>query len=103
MAELRRRQGFARSYGIEDTHLLTPDEAAERIPLLDPNAILGAYLVPSDGIAKAVRIVTALAGKAAARGVDVRGRRDASPGSTSATAACTAWRPTADGSSASAC
>ncbi len=73
MAELRRRQGFARSYGIADTHLLSPDEAAERIPLLDPNAILGAYLVPSDGIAKAVRIVTALAGKAGARGVTFEG------------------------------
>ena len=73
MAELRRRQGFARSYGIADTHLLSPDEAAERIPLLDPNAILGAYLVPSDGIAKAVRIVTALAGKASARGVTFEG------------------------------
>jgi glycine/D-amino acid oxidase-like deaminating enzyme len=73
MAELRRRQGFARSYGIADTHLLSPDEAAERIPLLDPSAILGAYLVPSDGIAKAVLIVTALAGKAAARGVSFEG------------------------------
>ena len=76
MAELRRRQGFARSYGIEDTSLLTPAETAERIPLLDPSAILGAYLVPSDGIAKAVRIVTALAAKASERGVGVRGRRD---------------------------
>ena len=73
MAELRRRQGFARSYGIADTHLLTPDETAERIPLLDPSAILGAYLVPSDGIAKAVRIVTALARKAAERGVAFEG------------------------------
>ena len=53
--------------------LLTPDETAERIPLLDPNAILGAYLVPSDGIAKAVRIVTALAAKASARGVAFEG------------------------------
>ena len=34
---------------------------------------------------------------------DVRGRRDGSPGSTSGTAACTAWRPTEARSSASAC
>ncbi len=73
MAELRRRQGFARSYGIDDTALLTPAETAERIPLLDPSAILGAYLVPSDGIAKAVRIVTALAAKASERGVAFEG------------------------------
>jgi dimethylglycine oxidase len=73
MAELRRRQGFARSYGIEDTSLLTPAQAAEMIPLLDPKAILGAYFVPSDGIAKAVRIVTALAGDASERGVVFEG------------------------------
>ena len=52
MQELRRRQGFARSYGIEGTELLTPAEAAERSPLLDPSTILGAYWVPSDGAGK---------------------------------------------------
>ena len=31
--ELKRRLGFARSYGIEGTELLTPEETAERIPL----------------------------------------------------------------------
>ena len=44
MAELQRRRGWARSYGIEDTELLTPEQTAERIPLLDPSTILGAYL-----------------------------------------------------------
>ena len=73
MAELKRRQGFSRSYGIEGTDLLTPAEAAEKIPLLDPRAILGAYFVPSDGIAKAVRVVTALAAKASVRGVTFDG------------------------------
>ena len=71
--ELKRRLGFARSYGIEGTELLTPAEAAERIPLLNPGHILGAYHVPSDGIAKAVRIVTALARKAEAKGVAFEG------------------------------
>ncbi len=71
--ELKRRQGFARSYGIEGTELLTPEEAAERLPLLNADHILGAYLVPSDGIAKAVRIVTALARKAEAKGVAFEG------------------------------
>jgi dimethylglycine oxidase len=73
MQELRRRQGFARSFGIGDTVLLTPREAAERVPLLDPDAILGAYLVPSDGIAQAVRLAEALARDAAARGVTFEG------------------------------
>ena len=36
IAELKRRQGFARSWGIEGTELLSPAECAERSPLLDP-------------------------------------------------------------------
>ena len=36
MQELKRRQGFARSYGLEGTELLSPAETAERSPLLDP-------------------------------------------------------------------
>ena len=73
MEELKRRQGFARSYGIDGTELLSPAQAAERSPLLNPDHILGAYWVPTDGIAKAVRIVTALARKAEARGVAFEG------------------------------
>jgi len=73
MEELKRRRGFARSYGIGDTQLLTASRAAEMIPLLDPSAILGAYFVPGDGIAKAVRIVTALAARAVDRGVTFEG------------------------------
>ena len=73
MAELHRRRGWARSYGIEDTELLTPDQTAERIPLLDPSTILGSYLVPSDGIANGVRIATALARRAGEKGVSFEG------------------------------
>jgi glycine cleavage system T protein len=73
MAELKRRLGFARSYGIDGAELLTPTEAADLVPLLERSAILGAYHVPSDGIAKAVGIVTALAGRAEARGVRFEG------------------------------
>jgi dimethylglycine oxidase len=74
LQELKRRIGYARSYGIDgDAELLTPAEAAERSPLLNPKAILGAYWVPSDGIAKAVRIVTALSAKAEAKGVRFEG------------------------------
>jgi len=73
MQELRRRQGFARSYGIEGTELLSPAEAADRSPLLDPSSILGAYWVPSDGAGKGVKIVEALARKAQAAGVGFKG------------------------------
>jgi dimethylglycine oxidase len=73
MAELKRRLGFARSYELEGARLIDPEETAELIPLLDPSAILGAYLVPSDGIANAVRAATAIARRAEARGVAFEG------------------------------
>jgi glycine cleavage system aminomethyltransferase T/glycine/D-amino acid oxidase-like deaminating enzyme len=71
--ELKRRQGYARAYGIEGTELLGPEETAERIPILDPGRILSAYLVPSDGIAKGVRVAAALGAKAEARGITFEG------------------------------
>jgi glycine cleavage system aminomethyltransferase T/glycine/D-amino acid oxidase-like deaminating enzyme len=71
--ELKRRQGFARSYGLEDTELLSPEETAERIPLLNAGHILGSYFVASDGVAKAVRIAAALARAAEAKGVTFEG------------------------------
>lgn len=71
--ELRRRLGWARSYGIEGGEIITAEQAAELVPLLDPAAILCAYHVPSDGIAKAVRIVAALARAAQAKGVAFEG------------------------------
>jgi dimethylglycine oxidase len=74
MQELRRRQGYARSYGIEGTALLTPAETADRSPLLDPSTILGAYWVPSDGAGKGVKIVEALARRSVqAGGVEFEG------------------------------
>jgi glycine cleavage system aminomethyltransferase T/glycine/D-amino acid oxidase-like deaminating enzyme len=73
MQELKRRRGFARAYGVEGTELLSPAETAERIPILDPNHILGSYFVPTDGIAKGVRIAAALAAEAEARGVGFEG------------------------------
>ena len=89
MEELKRRQGFARSYGIEDTELLTPAEAAERIPLLDPRAILGAL----PRAERRHREGRADRDGARARGGRARASRSRaaspSPGSTSATAACT--------------
>ena len=73
MRELKRLLGFARSYGLEGAELLTPAEAAAKVPLLDPSTILGAYHVPSDGIAKGVRIAAALARKAEEKGMAFEG------------------------------
>ncbi|MEX0983812.1 MAG: FAD-dependent oxidoreductase [Actinomycetota bacterium] len=73
LEDLKRRQGFARSYGIEGTDLLSPEETAERSPLLDPSTILGSYWVPSDGAGEGVGIVTALARRAESAGVTFEG------------------------------
>jgi glycine cleavage system aminomethyltransferase T/glycine/D-amino acid oxidase-like deaminating enzyme len=73
IAELKRRQGFARSWGIEGTELLSPAECAERSPLLDPSTVLGGYWVPSDGAGKGVKIVEALARRAQAAGIRFEG------------------------------
>jgi glycine cleavage system aminomethyltransferase T/glycine/D-amino acid oxidase-like deaminating enzyme len=71
--ELKRRRGYALANGIEGTELLSPEETAQRIPILDPGYILGAYLVPSDGIAKGVRVAAALGARAQAKGVSFEG------------------------------
>jgi glycine cleavage system aminomethyltransferase T/glycine/D-amino acid oxidase-like deaminating enzyme len=71
--ELKRRLGFARSYGIEGATLLSPEVVAERIPLVDPRHILGGYFVPSDGVARPVDVATALAGRAEAKGIGFEG------------------------------
>ncbi|MDJ0595992.1 MAG: FAD-dependent oxidoreductase [Pleurocapsa sp. MO_226.B13] len=59
--ELKRKLGWAKAWGLESASLLTPAQAKEKIPLLDESKILGAYCVPTDGIAKALRAAEALA------------------------------------------
>ncbi|MEX2274430.1 MAG: FAD-dependent oxidoreductase [Actinomycetota bacterium] len=71
--ELKRRLGFARSYGIEGAELLSPDETVAWLPLVDPSTIHGSLFVPSDGVAKAVRLAAAYARKAETAGVEFRG------------------------------
>src|SRR4051794_36887135 len=63
-AELDRRYGRARGYGLEAA-LLSPAEVQERIPLIDSDKIVGGLFVEQDGIAKAVRAAEAM-GRAAA-------------------------------------
>src|SRR3954470_10075020 len=69
-AELDRRYGRARGYGLQAA-LLSPAEVHERIPLIDPDRIVGGLLVERDGIAKAVRGAEAM-GRAAAASAGTR-------------------------------
>ncbi len=72
LAELHRRQGWATSWGIEGT-VLDPEECARLHPLVDESKILGGLYVPTDGLAKASRVVAALVRRAQARGAAFRG------------------------------
>ena len=71
-AELKRRHGLATSWGLA-SELITAEEVAERIPVLDPERIHGGYLVPSDGVARAVRACEAMANDAGRRGARFHG------------------------------
>ncbi|MEV5845446.1 FAD-dependent oxidoreductase [Streptomyces sp. NPDC051985] len=69
LAEIERRHGWLTSWGVP-SRLLTPEEAVEVHPLVDRERILGAFHIPSDGLAKALR-----AGEAQARRAIERGAR----------------------------
>jgi dimethylglycine oxidase len=71
LAELHRRQGWATSWGIEGT-VLEPKECVRIHPLVDESKILGGLYVPTDGLAKAPRVVVATVRRAKARGAVFR-------------------------------
>ena len=67
--------GSRASWGLE-SDLISPEECAEKIPLLDPDRIQGGFYVPSDGIAKAVRACEAMARLAGERGAKFYGETE---------------------------
>jgi glycine cleavage system aminomethyltransferase T/glycine/D-amino acid oxidase-like deaminating enzyme len=71
-ADLRRRHGYATSWGLEST-LLSPAECGALHPLLDTSAVLGGLHVPSDGLASALRAGEAQARRAITRGATFLG------------------------------
>ncbi|GAA1604597.1 FAD-dependent oxidoreductase [Actinoplanes couchii] len=69
LAELHRRFGFGRSWGVDAT-VVDPAGCVALFPLLDKTAVLGGLHVPEDGVIPAVRaaeIQAARAGSAGAR------------------------------------
>ncbi len=54
-ADLHRKLGWAKSWGVPGAALLTPEDAHEKMPFLDPSAIRGAFWSPTDGVARPVR------------------------------------------------
>jgi dimethylglycine oxidase len=71
LEDLKRKHGVATSWGV-DSRVLTREQCAEKLPLLDPARVCGGLFVPSDGIAKAVRACEAMSRLAIARGAEFR-------------------------------
>ncbi len=67
LQELWRRHGFSKAYDLE-THVLTPVEVQQVVPIIDPEVLKGGLHIPSDGDAKAWKAAGALAQKAIATG-----------------------------------
>jgi len=73
--DLKRKQGIATAWGVE-SGLLSPAECAEKSPLLEQREILGGFYVPSDGLAKGVRVSEAMAREAQSRGAKFYGETE---------------------------
>ncbi|MDE0069073.1 MAG: FAD-dependent oxidoreductase [Caldilineaceae bacterium] len=71
LIDLKRKQGYGLAWGVE-CHLLNPEEARARFPLLS-NRILGALYVPSDIHTKATRPAAAMARTAEQNGAQFFG------------------------------
>ena len=71
LTDLKRRHGYAASWGLE-AHLLEPGETRELIPLLSER-ILGALHVPSDIQTRATRPAEAMAREAQGEGASFHG------------------------------
>ena len=59
LEELKRKSGWAASWGIE-TYLLSGEKCMELYPLLNRDTVLGGLHIPSDGLALAARCVQLL-------------------------------------------
>ena len=71
LTDLKRKAGYGMSWGV-DAHLISPDEARDRIPMLS-DRILGAIYVPSDIHTKATRPAEAMAREAERNGATFYG------------------------------
>ena len=72
LQELKRKHGYATSWGIEAS-LITPQECLQRYPLLNPDVVLGGLHIPSDGLALAARATQLLIERTRTAGVTYLG------------------------------
>jgi heterotetrameric sarcosine oxidase gamma subunit len=58
MQELQRRMSSAKSFDIDDTQMLTPDQVKEYVPFIDETVILGGFYTPSVCVVDSLRAGT---------------------------------------------
>ncbi|KAH8809400.1 dimethylglycine dehydrogenase precursor [Xylogone sp. PMI_703] len=68
LEELKRKHGYASSWGIE-ARLLSAEECAKMYPLLNKSLVLGGLHIPSDGLALAARATQLLIERTSKAGV----------------------------------
>jgi glycine cleavage system aminomethyltransferase T/glycine/D-amino acid oxidase-like deaminating enzyme len=64
MQELHRRMSSAKSWGIDDCQILTPDECVELVPYMDTSVIIGGFYTPTVGVVDSLRAGTIMREKA---------------------------------------
>lgn len=68
LVELKRRHGIATAFGVR-SELLSPEQCTEKVPLLDPNSVLGGFWVPRDTNVGGSDLTSAMARDASEKGV----------------------------------
>ena len=99
MAEIRRQIGWATSYGLP-LQEISPAEAQEMFPLIDPTGVVGGAYLASDGYVDPSQLCYALANAGAAAGRAGRTRTPASPASTPSAGGSPGCTPTGAASTA---
>jgi glycine cleavage system aminomethyltransferase T/glycine/D-amino acid oxidase-like deaminating enzyme len=71
MQELARRTASAKSWGIEPTEMLTPQQVKELVPYIDETLILGGFYTPGAGVVDSLRAATIMRERAQEQGLTV--------------------------------
>jgi glycine cleavage system aminomethyltransferase T/glycine/D-amino acid oxidase-like deaminating enzyme len=64
MQELQRRMSSAKSWGIEDCEMVTPERIKELVPYIDESVVIGGFYTPSVGVVDSLRAGTLMREKA---------------------------------------
>lgn len=72
LEDIKRRHGYAQSWGIEAT-LISPEECLKMYPALNKDKVLGGLHTPKDGLALAARAVQLLINRTTKAGVEYLG------------------------------